>query len=438
MKRSTIIKISIFAYIAAMIVMFFGVIIYVNRKDVKLRDEIREKINAIFEYRKEYVDVSYSGEKVGYEQVSIPPKPKYNKNESVINNLYNGDEEQYKNAHNISLEHWTDYYGDLIKLYRTYCDSSDWKYPYIPEDGWSLCILRWEGDCLAQTGVYPYAVGYKKDAYNYGYFPSITSAVNDAFEFYISNPKSMFYDLFEKGSINVIWSRLHDVNNEYYYLAEDETPRMRHGTSPLFDDYNYIGTQCSYMYNGFYKVFIGYTPYRTWAIKKYNWNPEMEDKKDLWLYWSIGLTSVFLLVIILLKITDTKQEEGDNRYEVREEPLYYKLKRLCNPANFITNGNYDKDKVDKANAIYKKLLETRVLDTYSLKILQRQAEVELGINLLEPQMVEKLKEKVNPKNYMTPYNPDKVALANELYNILLKDDLTYDVYEYVVEKSKQL
>lgn len=39
---------------------------------------------------------------------------------------------------------------------------------------------------------------------------------------------------------------------------------------------------------------------------------------------------------------------------------------------------------------------------------------------------------------MTPYNPDKVALANELYAILSKEGLTYNEMADVEEKSKQL
>ena len=39
---------------------------------------------------------------------------------------------------------------------------------------------------------------------------------------------------------------------------------------------------------------------------------------------------------------------------------------------------------------------------------------------------------------MSPYNPDKVALANELYAILDKEGLTYNEMVEVEEKSKTL
>ena len=41
-------------------------------------------------------------------------------------------------------------------------------------------------------------------------------------------------------------------------------------------------------------------------------------------------------------------------------------------------------------------------------------------------------------NYLTPFNAEKVALANELFAILSKDGLTYDDFVDVEEKSKQL
>ena len=39
---------------------------------------------------------------------------------------------------------------------------------------------------------------------------------------------------------------------------------------------------------------------------------------------------------------------------------------------------------------------------------------------------------------MTPYNPDKVTLANELYAILTKEGLTYHEMTEVEEEAKQL
>lgn len=118
--------------------------------------------------------------------------------------------------------------------------------------------------------------------------------------------------------------------------------------------------------------------------------------------------------------------------------MYDKLKRLCNPANFIKGGNYDKEKVDKANVIYKRLMEITAEDKEALEEIRLQAVADLSIILIDSEKLADLKEKVNPKNYLTPYNAEKVALANELFAILSKDGLTYDDFVDVEEKSKQL
>ena len=104
----------------------------------------------------------------------------------------------------------------------------------------------------------------------------------------------------------------------------------------------------------------------------------------------------------------------------------------------MNGDNYDKGKIEKANAIYKRLLEINGEESEVLNELQLQAVKDLGINLIDAEKLADLKEKVNPKNYMTPYNPDKVTLANELYAILTKEGLTYHEMTEVEEEAKQL
>jgi hypothetical protein len=118
------------------------------------------------------------------------------------------------------------------------------------------------------------------------------------------------------------------------------------------------------------------------------------------------------------------------------ETLYNKIKRLCNPSKFIKE--YDKEKVDKANAIYQKLMKTSPDDKDTLYDLQSQAEEELGVSFVDLEMVKKLKKKVNPKRFMKPYNPEKVTLANELYSRLSKENISYKDIIEIEERSKKL
>lgn len=77
-------------------------------------------------------------------------------------------------------------------------------------------------------------------------------------------------------------------------------------------------------------------------------------------------------------------------------------------------------------------------DRESLNELQILAVKELGINLINKDRAQELMDKVNPKNFLNPYNAEKLALANELYSIITKDGLTYNEIEEVEEKAKGL
>lgn len=429
MKRGNIIALAIVTYSVAMVAMLFGVDSYITSKDNRLRNEMHDKIDELFANRDQYVDVAYSGNKVGYEKVPIPAKPKPMGLQDEESKKVIGDLDKS------ALNTWNEDYGNLTKMYRTHYRRADWSGPYDYENGWSLFILEHDYEGVYQTWLFPYAVGYIKQDYFFGdsYLPSVASAVNEAFEFYTTDDKSTYYSTFEKGCVDKAWSSIYDAENEYYYMAEDEKPRFNRIGRPLFVQYPtdaYLKN--GYMYNGFYKVFVASTQPKTWTIKKYAWEPDEQDRKELWLYWFIGLTVLLFLVVVPLWVIDAKHQR------VKDESLYDKLKRMCNPTNFMNGANYDKEKVDKANAIYKRLLEINGDDVEALNELQQQAVAELGINLIDAEKLADLKEKVNPKNYMTPYNPDKVAIANELYAILSKEGLTYNEMADVEEKAKQL
>ena len=396
-----------------MIGMFFGVEQYIKAKDERLRTEIYRKINDIFSERDQYVDIAYSGREVGYEKVSIPSYWK---------------------------EIWKEDFGNLKSIYRTYYKKSDWDTPFGYKDGWNLVVLKSDGEGVYQKWIFPYAVGYikQKESWLNSYAPSVPEAVKEAFEFYTTDEESQYYGTFEKGCFNQVWSKIYDANNEYYHMSEDKHPRFTtmaiEPLLPLPDSTanNLRPYRAGYMYNGFYKVFIASTQPKTYTIEKYVWNPDEQEKKELWLYWSIGLTVLMLVIIIPLAFIEMKHNRE------KEEGLYDKLKRLCNPSNFINSSNYDKIKVDKANEIYKRILETTPDDKEALDKIQVLAVSELGISLINKDKLNELKEIVNPKNYMTPYNPDKVALANELFAILNKEGLTYNEMADVEEKAKQL
>ena len=62
----------------------------------------------------------------------------------------------------------------------------------------------------------------------------------------------------------------------------------------------------------------------------------------------------------------------------------------------------------------------------------------MGICLVDIEKIKELREKANPKNYMKPYNAEKVALANELYSKLSKDGLTYNELSEIENRINKL
>ena len=123
-------------------------------------------------------------------------------------------------------------------------------------------------------------------------------------------------------------------------------------------------------------------------------------------------------------------------YDKHGESMYNRLQRLCHPKNFV--DNYDKDKVDAANVIYSKLLDTNRDDINAVVGLVVMAEKELNTNLLDEYQFDRLKNILNPKNYMEPYDASNIALSNELYSQLMQPDLNYTKYVQIISKSEPL
>ena len=183
------------------------------------------------------------------------------------------------------------------------------------------------------------------------------------------------------------------------------------------------------MQNGFYRVFIAATQEKHFMIKEYEWAAS-SDKKKFLLWYGIGLSAFFLSVIIPLTIKKYKSKQR------KGEDTYHRLLRKCNPKEFMKD--YDKDKVEKANNIYARILETSPEDTKTLLEILDIVSSELGVTLVDKDELDELKEKVNPRNFTNPYNAEKVSLANELYSKLEQKNLTYKDFLEVKEKAELL
>ena len=415
MKRKNIIIILWILWIVFVIGMVFGVYYYINNKRIRLRSEIRENVESIFEGQSNgdmfvsnddgFFDVAYSGSPVRhYKKVAIPSD-------------------------------WKQSYGDLASLYEL-----NWgdKYPNQEDDGWSIIRIHCGGldeDFIRTNTIFPYKVGLKKT--EWGNYYTVEQAVNEAFEFYTTNPKSSYSERFSKGSNNRLWSKIHNSSNEFFWIVENKNPNSWKAGIPIYHpegkSYDEVQRTMPYedgwMDNGYYQVFIAATQERHYMIEEKDWAIN-ENRNHLLTWWGIGLTVLFMSLLIPLTIKESKVNKK------KSETLYQRLVRLCNPKNFM--DNYDKEKVEKANIIYKRLLETTPDNDADLIEIQMQASSELGINFIDKAELEDLKEKINPKRFLNPYNAEKVSLANELYAVLAKDNLTYGELMEVKEKLKLL
>ena len=418
-----------------MIGVAFGVYYYINNKRIRLRSEIRKNVESIFEGQASgsmsapnnagFFDVAYSGSPIRhYKKVAKPSKPSKDGLSLYIPSIYEKE-----------VDDWKQSYGDLASLYEL-----NWgdKYPNHEDEGWNIIRIYCSGydDDFIQTNIiFPYKVGLKKN--EWGNYYTIEQAVNEALEFYTTDPESSYSEHFSKGSCNRLWSKINDSSNEYFYISENKNPNIWTMGTPIghLEGKNYNETQRimpyenGWMHNGYYRVFIAATHERHYMIAEKDWAVN-KNRNQLFLWWGISLTVIFMSLIIPLTIKESKVNKK------KSETLYQRLVRLCNPMNFM--DNYDKEKVEKANIIYKRLLETTPDNNDSLIEIQMQASSELGIDFIDKAELEDLKERVNPKRFINPYNAEKISLANELYATLVKENLTYGELIEVKEKSKLL
>ena len=415
MKRKKKIWLAFLFYIIALIVMFFCVQYYVDFKKQKLSREICDELDRLFDGKDMYVDIAYSDFSVKYWEIDIPSKLELTNKVRFNSFIPSFAQEEKINYINDSYD---EKYGDLAKLYQLkYRQSND---AFGQENGWRLFVLKRERKGVVNYNcLFPYAVGYKKTLSDYA--PSVKDAVKAAYNFYTSNEQSDFSRSFEIGSYYRIHDNIQRLSNDYYHvLTEPDSPLSTHMHRPIFDVYPenldaYL-YQEGYMYNGFYKVFVAMGLPITMAIECDD-DHIQRDRVMLPILGGLVFTIILLIYIIPLWRKEAKYKK------IKYESLFDKLMRVCNPANFV--DDYNKEKVDKANGIYQKLMATSPKDLETLQALREEAENELSISFVDKEKIAELKEKVNPKRFMKPYNAEKVSLANDLYSRLSKENISY-------------
>ncbi len=399
---------------------------YVNEKKVNAFLEINNKLEAIFEHQDKFFFLDHTNGPVRSVIISIPSiadvLSQYNK---ITRDL---------SSDGIRKEYDEDF-NDLKSLYYLpYILSSSGE--LVASTKWNITTIGCGGEYIYMYSMLPYAIGYKRTADKYA--PNISGAIKDALDYYLNNENSSYYKLIDEGSREDIISKIQELSNDYYYFEKRVDSTNINSIEKKFGGVlpkSSLGSNLTcksdgYIHTSDYRVFVCTTPTIIYKIEEINPDQCEHEISQLETQWFFILFLLLVVIEVPLLYMEIKHKEKIN------ETLYNKIKRLCNPSKFIKE--YDKEKVDKANAIYQKLMKTSPDDKDTLYDLQSQAEEELGVSFVDLEMVEKLKKKVNPKRFMKPYNPEKVTLANELYSRLSKENISYKDIIEIEERSKKL
>ena len=387
-------------YVVAIIVLFWGTNLYIDKKSERLWKQASERFDNFFRNQNQFVDTEFSNVRINYSQTQLPAKP----STSLLPYL---------------AQEWDEKYSDIYRYFT------------INGGGWQLFIAsKINSGTMYIANIYPSSVGYRRqeNSYLYSWIPSVEDCVNEAYDFWVNNPKSNYIDTYQKGNKNRINDLIRDVPNEYFDWYH-------------VDNYGSLGDteNAGYMFNGYYKVFSGRTNYQTYEIKRL-YDVIDSDKKNRLIIGGIILTTILMCFLIPLLIqnnrNEKKKKEREEEYEKRKnESIYDKLADLCNPAKFM--NPYDKEKVEKANSIYEQLMKTSSYDIKTLKRLRQQAIDELNLNFINVEYLQDLKSKCNPKRYLQPYDAEKVRVANEIYKRLIDNENNIQVLEEIETEIKE-
>lgn len=436
MKRKTKINLLILAWILSLGCATFGIFKFIEFKTERLHSDIRENIMSLFEGQESH-DYYYNVLNSGYFDVVFSgfPVKHYKKIPIPKNFAHSGNFPLDKETKQRMSENWKQSYGDISSLYVLNWDDD---YPNREDEGWCIVRLYCSGiddEFLSRSYVFPYQVGMKRGSY-----ASIQQAVNDAYIFFTNNSQSSFAERFRQGSIDELWSKIFDSTNEYFSIIKNNHYGGYMGGTPIpgaksDNKYsnapiqNYSAIENGWMHNGWYRVYIASSQEEKFMIHK-NEDVINGDRNNLLLWWLIGLSIVFWCFIIPLIIINKKEKKIIN------ESFYKRLCRLCNPKEFVSN--YDKDRLNSANDIYKSLMSISEENQQELSVLANRAINELGISIVDESELTEMKEKANPSRYMEPYNPEKVSTANEAYSILCQESMTYEEYKKVKSLLSEL
>ena len=144
----------------------------------------------------------------------------------------------------------------------------------------------------------------------------------------------------------------------------------------------------------------------------------------------------------------TQQTEKKIIEEKEYSSLYEELKEKLNPENYM-GDNYDAEKLEICNELYSQLLkkeQQRTTEEYYLKSLRNTAIDKLQLHFSAQKLYKELSEYCDPKQFMNPYNEERIKIANTCYKIVQdnKDNIlgleslsSSEYYKHLTKEKEQ-
>lgn len=321
----------------------------------------------------------------------------------------------------------------------------------VKETPWEIYMLnRTEKDKLFLVKFQPVAVGYLHvNQYMKAWRPSLNESCEDAFKYIINEDKN-YKGCYAPENMHLV-QKILSLYNKYYYLEEDEGIDDRFIVNSFFsyDKYEGVnslennplaGHQISLIYNNYYRVYYDIYPLHTYEVdfNYYNYNRDRSDFYDR--YMSI-LRIVYIILIILMGLylilltIKYKSIFLNVQNALFPKSLKKELLLKCNPKQFMNPLN--SDLVAKSNNLYAEIKNIAPSDKKTLLLYRKKVISELGVTFEASPLLKKVLKKSNPKKYLRPYNPDKLAIANDIYSKAIEHKEDIEFLEELLERIKK-
>ena len=343
-------------------------------------------------------------------------------------------------------EKWNEDYGDLYRMYKLvpkYTSENSWDSDR-QWSGWMFNVIeKISYDAFQFYQLYPYEVGFIKqsDSWMYDYMPSVQEAVNGSFEFQSSNDKSDYSKCISDVSEYDI---IRAVENEYYEMYSYDRDVEILGEKEAKNRLHSRKGAFSYYTNESNNREDGHAGYM------YNGFYKVFNKKVSLYFYQIAYrgwdpkmrdlkkycTYAGIILTLLLIGFLVPTIIAGNR---KKKIQNEDLKdKLLRMCNPSNfMSPYDEQKVAAANDIYERLISIPAEDTEELKQIRRQAATTLGLSFVDKDLLQQLINKANPKRYMEPYDAEKVRIANQIYTRLMAGGLDVDEVEQIQEEIRE-